>query len=120
MLNRIAKSICVAVAAMTLAGCANFFDPIDELVDHENPLVSGSASVGAAVMGVVGVPVAIVALPVSIPVGMACDASLAPLAPMFAVAQVGAIALGGLPWLLLDRGDLPGVAAIRPHEVRSR
>ncbi|MGK0520097.1 MAG: hypothetical protein ACJAUC_002802 [Planctomycetota bacterium] len=101
-MNGMTKTVGAAAMAMALAGCQGFYDPIEELVDHEQPLVSVPANVGAFVMGVVGVPVAVVALPISVPISVANDAALGPLAPMFAVAQVGAIVLGGLPWLVLD------------------
>lgn len=97
-----AKSVCVLGALLTLPCCAGFYDPLEELTGHEQSLVSAPANVGAFAMGVVGVPIAVLALPITVPVAVANDANLAPLAPVFVVAQVGAIALGGLPWLLLD------------------
>ena len=87
---------------MAMASCQSFYDPIDGLCGHENPTVSVPACIGAWAMGVVGVPIAIAVLPASGIVSAECDANLGPLSPVFAVAQVGAIALGGLPWLLLD------------------
>lgn len=85
-----------------LPACSSFYAPLDELTDHDQPLVVIPATVGAVTFGVIGVPIAVAALPISVPVGAANDANLAPLAPVFIVAQVGAMALGGVPWLLLD------------------
>lgn len=101
-MNAMTKTVGAAAIAMTLVGCQGFYDPIEELMDHEQPLVSVPANFGAFVMGVVGVPIAVAVLPISLPVSVANDAVFGPLAPVFAVAQVGAVALGGLPWLVLD------------------
>jgi hypothetical protein len=94
------KATLVVAGSMTLAGCAGFYAPLETLIGHEEPVISWPASVGAFVTGVASVPLAVLALPVTLPVGLANDAPLAPLAPVFAVAQVGAIVLGGLPWLV--------------------
>lgn len=86
-------------ALLGLAGCAGFYEPLEELTGHDNPLVSVPSTIGAVAAGAVGVPIAVLALPVTIPIGVANDANLAPLAPVFAVAQVGSVVVGGLPWL---------------------
>ena len=102
MISLIGKVLLSITATLPLASCTGFYAPLDHLVEHEHPLIAMPANAGAFAMGLVGIPVAIAATPVTTHPAFAGDCGLAPLAPMFAVAQTGAIALGGVPWLIID------------------
>lgn len=102
MVHIIGKALLSITATLPIASCTGFCTPLEHLVGHEHPLVSVPANVGARVMSVVGIPIAIAAMPVTAHPALIGDCSLAPLTPIFVVAQTGAIALGGVPWLFID------------------
>lgn len=102
MVHIIGKALLAITATLPFASCSGFYTPLEHLVGHEHPLVSVPANVGDRVMSVVGIPIAIAAMPVTAHPALIGDCSLAPLAPIFVVAQTGAIALGGVPWLIID------------------
>ena len=62
------------------------------------------ATVGAVLGGVAGVPLALLALPVTLPTAIALSDGdmmmLLPLVPMLITAEVGAILIGGPAWLI--------------------
>ena len=87
------------VLALCFASCESFWTPMKVLLEHDNPVVQKPAAAGACLGGVVGVPVAVAAFPVMIPISAAADANMGPLAPVATMAQVGAIAVGGPFWL---------------------
>lgn len=92
--------IVVPLLVLTTASCESFWTPLDVLVEHENPVVAVPAMVGAFAAGTVGVPVAVAALPITLSVAAAVNEPLVPLSPVFALAEVGAVVVGG-PFYLL-------------------
>lgn len=98
----VASSALLVSASLSLLGCAGFYEPLEELVGHESAFVSVPATVGAVVAGAVGVPVAVLALPITMPASAPGPGgpNLLPMAPVFATAQVGAVMMGSVPWLL--------------------
>ena len=103
MIRSIAKKVALAVVPLSLVSCAGFYAPLETLIHHDCECVAVPATVGAVAAGAVGVPIAILAMPVTVTISSASPSgpNLLPIAPVFAVAQVGAIVVGGLPWLLM-------------------
>lgn len=107
------------VSAFGFSACSTTgkpWGPLESLTGHASPLVSVPANVGAFAGGLAGIPVALAAVPITWPLSAAIgedgDANLLPLAPMLFVSQVGAVAMGGLPRLVVG-------ASLKPAEPGS-
>ena len=78
--------------------------PLRALGGHENAIVSVPAKGGAVAGGIAGVPLALVALPATLPTAIALSDDgkirLLPFTPVFAFAELGAIVIGGPAWVL--------------------
>lgn len=98
---------CAASNGKDPVGDEAIWRPINALTTHPRRIVRYPSSAGAVAGGVVGVPVAVVLLPVTLPMswltGKKGDMDFLPLAPAFLCAQGGAILAGGTPWLLFRK-----------------
>ncbi|MBI4576460.1 MAG: hypothetical protein HY722_09385 [Planctomycetes bacterium] len=110
-MHRPALAIVFALAAL-VPGTAHahggdeaIWGPLNALVDHDQAVVRWPATAGAVAGGLAGVPATVVLLPVTVPLAAAGGpgdggADLLPLAPLFLCAEAGALAVGGVPWLI--------------------
>ncbi len=109
--------------ALGLAACASS-GPSRDLVDHPSLAVSGPATAGYLVGSVVGVPVMIAALPVTLAIRFAVwlqagddtNADEVIVLPQVACAKGFSYAVGGLPWLIVGDPPPPARAPAMPVE----
>lgn len=104
---RIVLSVTLLSVAFSAGSCvmlaqSGTMAPLFALTGHENTVVSAPSWVGAALGALAGVPLAIVAAPVTIPIAAAEGGlmSLLPFTPILLTAEIGAVAIGGPAWLV--------------------
>lgn len=95
-------SVTILSGSCVMLEDGDILQPLVALTSHERLIVSAPSWTGAALGAVAGLPLAILALPVTLPVAVTQgDMMLVPpFTPMLATAEIGAILLGGPVWLV--------------------
>lgn len=69
-------------------------------VDHPNPGVKYPARVGGVVGVILGVPLTLIALPITVPIAIATDSNMVPAAPLVGMYAGVATVFGAIAWPL--------------------
>lgn len=99
------KRVIILIMALVMCSCsASRTSSKDEtgapFVDHPNPGVKYPARFGGVVGVILGVPLTLIALPITVPIAIATDSNMAPAAPLVGMYAGVATVFGAITWPL--------------------